>query len=141
MSYPLLYCRSMINRRSFLGSMSALLGSCAASLAFSKPVTCLIPPALTDPPEDGDWDWWRNQPRTPLTDSDDPFAAAIIRAAAARRELWIVYEGGGNPGESRKISPLGVFTVEGRAGTYAEAFCHKREARRTFRVERISSVV
>ena len=139
MSHPLLYCRGMINRRSFLGSMSALLGSCAAALTFPKPI--LIPPALKDPPEDGDWDWWRTLPRTPLSDSDDPFAAAIIRAAAARRDLWIVYEGGGNPGESRKISPLGVFTVEGRAGTYAEAFCHKREARRTFRVERITSMV
>jgi len=131
----------MINRRSFLGRVAALFGSGLAALSFPLIGGIGNFPGLIDPPEDGDWDWWRNLPRTALTSSDDPFAAAMIRAAAARRDLWIVYQGGSNPGESRKVTPLGVFTVEGYAGIYVEAFCHKRDARRTFRVERIASVV
>jgi predicted DNA-binding transcriptional regulator YafY len=126
----------MINRRSFLGSLAALCGSGLAALRFGHTHS-----PLQDPPEDGDWDWWRNLNRTPLTNSNDPFASALIRAAASRRDLWIVYEGGSKPGENRKISPLGVFTVEGYTGTYAEAFCHNRAARRTFRIERIASIV
>jgi len=126
----------MINRRSFLGSLATLCGSGLAALPFGHTHA-----PLQDPPEDGDWDWWRALKRTPLTHSDDPFASAMIHAAEARRDLWIVYAGGSNPGEPRKISPLGIFTVEGYTGTYAEAFCHKRAARRTFRIERITSVV
>ncbi len=127
----------MMNRRSFLGNVSVLLGSGLAALVFPQAGRAL----LLDPPDDGDWDWWRNLDRNPLTDSDDPIASALIRAAAARRDLWIVYAGGCNPGESRKISPQGAFAVKGYSGIYAEAFCHKRGARRTFRVERITSVV
>ena len=78
---------------------------------------------------------------TPLTGSEDPFAAAMIHAAAAHRDLWIVYSGGREPGISRKISPLGVFTVEGYSGIYAEAFSHKRKTYRTFQIERIASIV
>jgi len=137
---PPLYDGRVINRRSFLGSISALMASGAAVLAFPHAVTCQNPLALADPPENGEWDWWRNLNRTLLTTSDDPFASALVRAAAARRDLWIVYAGGTSPGEPRKISTLGVFTVEGYAGTYAEAFCHKRDSRRTFRVERIASL-
>ena len=129
----------MINRRSFLGNLAALCGVGLAAFRFSQ--ISPSPVQLQDPPEDGDWDWWRNLNRTPLTNSDDPFASAMIRAAASRRNLWIVYEGGTHPGEARKISPLGVFTVEGYPGAYAEAFCHKRNTRRTFRIERIASIV
>ena len=129
----------MINRRSFLGSLAALCGAGLAAFPFSQ--ISPSPVTLQDPSEDGEWDWWRNLIRTPLTGSDDPFASEMIRAAAARRDLWIIYEGGSNPGETRKILPLGVFTVEGYTGTYAEAFCHKRAAHRTFRIERIASVV
>jgi len=132
----MLQARGMINRRSFLGSLCSLCGAGLAALPFAHTHA-----PLQELPEDGDWDWWRNLKRTPLANSNDPFAAAIIRAAAARRQLWIVYEGGSSPGEPRKISPLGVFTVEGYTGTYAEAFCHNRAARRTFRIERIASIV
>ena len=100
----------MINRRSFLGMVPVRWGSGALSIlrhgASENPV------GLLPPPENGDWDWWRNLNRTPLTISDDPFASAMIRAAAARRNLWIVYQGGSNPGESRKISPLGPPDLE-----------------------------
>lgn len=118
-----------------------LCGSGLAVLATRRAGASDNPVALMAPPEDGDWDWWRDLDRTPLTISDDPFACALIRAAAVRRDLWIVYEGGSSPGESRKISPLGVFTVEGYQGIYVEAFCHNRQDMRTFRVERIASVV
>jgi predicted DNA-binding transcriptional regulator YafY len=123
----------MINRRSFLGTLAALCGSGLFPHAGHV--------ALADPPDDGDWDWWRNLHRTPLTVSDDPFASAMIRAAASRRDLWIVYEGGSSSGAARKVSPLGVFTVDGYVGTYVEAYCHKRRNMRTFRMERITSVV
>jgi predicted DNA-binding transcriptional regulator YafY len=113
----------------------------SGTLAFLRLGASEIPAGLMPPPENGDWDWWRNLDRTPLTSSDDLFASAMIRAAAARRDLWIVYQDGSHPGETRKISPLGVFTVEGYQGIYVEAFCHNRESRRTFRIGRITSAV
>jgi hypothetical protein len=74
-----------------------LCGSGLAALAFLRAGASENPAGLMPPPENGDWDWWRNLNRTPLTSSDDPFAAAMIRSAAARRNLWIVYQCGSKP--------------------------------------------
>lgn len=130
----------MINRRLFLTSVSALLSAAWAATTFGKterrPAT-----ALKQPPVDGDWDWWRDLERTPLESSNDPLTNSLCRAACERRKVAIIYHGGTNPGEGRRISPVGVFKVEGYDGTYVAAYCHKRDADRAFRIDRIASVV
>lgn len=130
----------MINRRYFLGHVVTWLSFGAALAAIPSVASRRSDLGLSQPPEDNAWDWWRSRNRTLLTESEDPVVAALILAASARKTLWIIYDGGTTPGETRKISPLGVFTVEGFAGIYTEAICHTRSTRRTFRVERISSL-
>lgn len=124
-----------MNRRSFLTALPVL--------AFSAGIFRLIPerggPAGNFV-EDDEWAWWRNLPRTLLTASDEPFAAALIRAAARRSDIRIVYSGGSEAGGSRVISPLGVFTVEGYEGVYVSAVCHRRNAERVFRLDRIEAL-
>ncbi len=139
MSYPPCQAARMINRRNFLQSVSVLLGAAWARTVFGNAVA-RGEPALLEPPDDAEWDWWRNLRRTPLLASEDPFANALCHAAAARREVTIIYDGGSEPGEPRRIAPLGVFEVEGYRGVYVLAFCLKRGAERTFRLERIVSL-
>jgi len=141
MSYRLTYDLGVMNRRLFLPKLSALCGSGLTALAFLGTGGSEAPAPLKSSPDNAAWDWWRNLKRIPLTASDDQLTALFIRAAAARRSLWVVYHGGSRSGESRKVSPLGVFGVEGYEGIYVAAFCHERNAERTFRVDRITAVV
>lgn len=128
----------MINRRHFLSlaPVAALLGL----LGGAKPLIEKVA-NLREAPDDADWDWWRNLSRTPLSCSDDPMTESLCQAAALRRDVTILYTGGSLPGATRRISPLGVFTVDGYSGTYVHARCHLRDEERTFRVERITAVV
>ncbi len=128
----------MINRRNFL-RLFGLLGFTGFGSGSLEVLTRR--PPLLDPPDDASWDWWRELPRTPVVTSDDPATDCLCRAARLRREVTILYDGGSEPGAGRKISPLGVFQVEGYHGTYIHAFCHLRSAERTFRVERIAALV
>ena len=124
-----------MNRRTFLAALPVL--------AFSAGIISRLVPEQGVPSafiEDDDWNWWRNLPRTLLSVSDDPFAAALIQAAARRSDIRIVYAGGSEVGGSRVISPLGVFTVEGFQGIYVSALCHRRNAERVFRLDRIEAV-
>ena len=124
-----------MNRRTFLTALPVL--------AFSAGIISRLVPERGVAGafiEDDEWNWWRNLPRTLLSASDDPFAAALIRAAARRSDIRIVYSGGSEGGGSRVISPLGVFTVEGYQGVYVSALCHRRNAERVFRLDRIEAL-
>ncbi len=138
MSDPARENRAMINRRNFLRliPLAGWLGLGGSSLA-----SITDKETLREPPDDADWDWWRTLPRTPLAWSKDPMTDSLCQAAAWRREVTILYGGGTQPGSSRRIAPLGVFEVEGYRGVYLHAFCHLRQAERTFRIERIAAVV
>ena len=138
LSHPPCEIGVMINRRSFLSLVPGigLAGFLRGAKALVKDTAL-----LREPPEGGDWDWWRNLPRTPLACSDDPMTKSLCQTAALRQDVTILYDGGSQPGQSRRISPLGVFTVEGYRGTYVHAFCRLREAERTFRVDRIHALV
>ena len=124
-----------MNRRTFLTALPVL--------AFSAGIISRLVPERGYPGdfiEDDEWNWWRNLPRTLLSASDDPFAMALIQAAARRSDIRIVYSGGSEAGGSRVISPLGVFTVEGYQGIYVSALCHRRNAERVFRLDRIEAL-
>ncbi len=128
----------MINRRSFLSLLPSawVFSFLRGFLPAVKDI-----PTLREPPDDAAWDWWKNLPRTPLARSDDPMTDSLCHSSAYRLDVTILYNGGTTPEYPRVISPLGVFTVEGYKGTYVHAFCHEREAERTFRIERITALV
>ncbi|MCX7869158.1 MAG: WYL domain-containing protein [Terrimicrobiaceae bacterium] len=129
----------MIKRRTFLGRNLLLVVSGWAGLALGIEKLGWGGRAAA-PEEEGDWDWWRNLPRTLITSSDDPLIGSLCRAAAARRRVTILYRGGTEPGSARRVTPLGIFQVDGRPGVYLEAFCWTRRAGRTFRLDRIASM-
>lgn len=139
LSHPLCETLRMITRRHFL-LLAPLAGLFGLAEGWAK--TAVKPVAkLRQAPDDSDWDLWKNLPRTPLARSEAPMADALCHAAAWRRDVTILYEGGSMPGGGRTISPLGVFMVTGYEGTYVHALCHQRDAERTFRVERITAIV
>jgi predicted DNA-binding transcriptional regulator YafY len=138
MSYPVCLNEGMINRRNFLQRFTLLLGAGWAKTMFGADVA-RAEPVLRDPPENADWDWWRDLPRTPIARSDDPLTNSLCRAAVGRRQVSILYDGGLEPNSPRRIAPLGVFEVDGYRGVYVLAFCTKRQAERTFRLDRIVS--
>lgn len=124
-----------MNRRTFLAALPVL--------AFSAGIISRLVPERGVPGnfiEDDEWAWWQNLKRTLLSASDDPFAATLIQAAARRSNIRIVYSGGSEAGGSRVISPLGVFTVDGYEGIYVSALCHRRNAERVFRLDRIEAL-
>lgn len=125
-----------MNRRSFLTALPALVLSGVLPRCLDAQKRRVSANHL----EDDNWAWWRNLPRTLLTESSDPFAAVLIQAAARRGRVTIHYSGGSNPGATRLISPLGGFTVEGYDGVYVTAICHERNAESVFRLDRIESL-
>ena len=128
----------MIIRRTFLQLLPILAGAGILKSFFKQGEVSL---ALKEPPEDGDWDWWRMLHRTPLADSEDAMTNSLCQSAASREEVTILYDGGSQPGMDRRIAPLGVFKVDGYSGTYLHAVCRSRNAPRTFRIDRIRALV
>ncbi len=61
--------------------------------------------------------------------------APIRQALTEGRLLWISYRGEGGVETRRMVKPLQV--IERRNGLYLDAFCQLRQARRTFRLDRI----
>ena len=79
-------------------------------------------------------------PRVSVIESDNPVAAALIRSDAHQERVTIVYAGGSEPGESRTISPSRGFRVEGCEVVFVSASCHRRDAERVFRLDRVQAL-
>jgi len=79
--------------------------------------------------------------------SFDMFATIVEEAPQGYEELWfamrestpvsIEYQGGGNPGARRTITPNGAVQMRGRV--YLSAYCHRGHCDKTFRLDRITS--
>ncbi len=109
---------------------------------------CPKPNPLDDPWDDPDWlAVWSTAPRHPVTGYEFPPQQATRGVELGARErvllhairhgatLSISYLGGSHPGQVRRISPSGLFTVEGFPALYLSAFCHTRQQPRTFRCD------
>jgi len=66
---------------------------------------------------------------------DGPFVALLRRARAEGRPVTLVYRGGHNPGEPRRVKPRDLYCLDGVA--YLEADCHEEGILKTFRTDRI----
>lgn len=106
----------------------ALLASTSRPLATPEP-TCPWHPL--DPNFEALAEW-EGQPRTLITESSDPLARRILTAARSGSPLTITYRG-----EPRTITPLHLFEVDDFPATYCTAYCHLRQAGRTFRLDRM----
>jgi proteasome accessory factor C len=62
---------------------------------------------------------------------------AVESALAAGRQLHITYVGALDDRTERDVDPLRIVSLDGRV--YLEAWCHRAEAMRTFRLDRIES--
>lgn len=83
---------------------------------------------------------WREAKRSLLATVNTPTLKTLAEAAAAGERLVVRYYGGTQWGAPREITPGALFRVEGFWPTYLEAFCHDRQAMRTFVVERMEVV-
>ncbi|GAB2794359.1 helix-turn-helix transcriptional regulator [Streptomyces sp. NPDC054796] len=71
-------------------------------------------------------------------ESEGGVFAAVDRALAERRRLWIrYYSPARDELTSREIDPIRLFAV---GHTYVEAWCRLSEARRTFRLDRVAEI-
>lgn len=94
-------------------------------------------PRWTDTPEDPDTTRWRTAKRKILLASDDPIVWPILAAHYEARPIRFLYWGGSNPGETREVIPLVLFTVAGFHSVWFEAWCPMRQAKRTFNCKKI----
>lgn len=132
-------------RRSFLKALLAL-APVALLPTTAKPAPAHVAPTpapLLPPPDAAPFDLaalerWKHARRLPLTASDDPLAARLLRAAARRQPLDVIYYGGSFPGTIRTLTPRTLFTVEGYRGVFMEAHCAWRREMRTFNLDRLS---
>jgi len=69
---------------------------------------------------------------------DPAVLAGLARAVLARQRCRIDYRRADEPESRRELDPYGLVTLRGR--WYVHGFCYLRQARRTFRVDRIRQV-
>lgn len=75
---------------------------------------------------------WEDAARTLLTRPEDRLQARLLSAARRQEKLAIRYHG-----TLRDVTPLHLFRADGYDRTYCTAYCHTRNAGRTFRLDRI----
>lgn len=64
--------------------------------------------------------------------------ATLAQARLSRNRVWIRYGSAGGDQTAREVDPYGIGNVAGR--WYLHGYCHLREDRRTFRVDRIHRI-
>lgn len=82
-------------------------------------------------------DWWMSAPRIPYWTAADKKTARILLAIHCGSRLQFRYLGGSRPGSKRSVTPAKLFVTSANSPVYLEAWCHKRKAHRTFRLDRI----
>lgn len=79
---------------------------------------------------------WESRSQQLVTISSNPKVKLLLDAAVNKRKLHIRYSKPAGVDE-RWITPQRVFSKSGEAELYLEAYCHKRQASRTFMIKRI----
>ena len=69
--------------------------------------------------------------------SKNPVTRILDAAAETSTPIRIYYFGGSEPGSSRLITPIDLLRAGGQEAEYVRAFCHLRQANRTFRIDLI----
>ncbi|MBA2774444.1 MAG: YafY family transcriptional regulator [Nocardioidaceae bacterium] len=69
---------------------------------------------------------------------DPAVLAGLARGVLAQQRCRVEYRRTGEPASRRELEPYGLVSLGGR--WYVHGFCHLRQARRTFRVDRITQV-
>jgi predicted DNA-binding transcriptional regulator YafY len=80
---------------------------------------------------------WRDGHEADLGNSDEWRVRRLIEAAEAEETIDVNYVDGNGEWSHRRIRPIRVFQKDGFSATYVEAYCELRQAKRTFRVDRI----
>ena len=86
---------------------------------------------------------WRARPRYPITVPRDRVERILLGAQEDGCAVLITYAGGSEPGSLRAIHPALLFTFSRDVRSwprYVLAFCHLRQAPRTFRIDRIREI-
>lgn len=69
---------------------------------------------------------------------DPHVLAKLAQAYLSNNRIWMRYNRGDGDDSARKVDPYGIGTIFGR--WYLHGWCHLRQARRTFRIDRIRRV-
>jgi hypothetical protein len=80
---------------------------------------------------------WREEPHFPIIASKSPVEHYLLQAISEGRAIDIIYHGGSVPGGRRRVRPVELFRLTDSGSAYLTAFCESREAKRTFRVDKI----
>jgi hypothetical protein len=80
---------------------------------------------------------WESGGELQITSSSDPKVNRLLKAIANAQSLSIRYSKPGGV-DNRSIKPLRVFKKRGESEPYLDAFCLKRNAKRTFMIRRIT---
>lgn len=97
--------------------------------------TKLLPHEQLDLPFD-----WFTLPRLPVRSAESALARSINNAIARGTVVRFRYHSGSAPGTIRKVIPSLLFRLDGYAHLYLTAHCSKRQAHRTFRLDRCEGI-
>lgn len=131
----------MTSRRSFLALLGvapvALLAPRALASSSGSTESSRVPPVApwTDDPEL--LARWRQAQRRLVLESSDATVSRLLQAIHAGERIDVRYSAVSDAGALRALTPGAVFTVEGYPEVYLSAFCHERQAIRTFAVSRM----
>ena len=69
--------------------------------------------------------------------TDDPISSVLLEHKKSQTPVEIYYAKQGEPFGKRSITPLRIYELPNHRVPYVEAYCHKQNDERVFRVDRI----
>ncbi|QDK38988.1 exonuclease domain-containing protein [Bdellovibrio sp. NC01] len=75
--------------------------------------------------------WWKDYSLS----GRDPILRTLIDSINTKRDIDMIYDGGSNKGETRRVKPIGI--VRNPDGDYLQAFCLKDQTAKRYYLSRI----
>lgn len=79
--------------------------------------------------------WWKDYSMLALNSAE---CKTMIESIKTKKDLDMVYQGGSQKGEIRRVTPIGI--VRNPDGDYLQAFCHNEKTAKRYYLNRISDV-
>ena len=73
-----------------------------------------------------------------LLHASQPPLSTLIAATYGKKDVDMIYQGGSNSGETRRVTPIGI--VRNPDGDYLYAFCHREQSNKRYYLQKIKEV-